>query len=246
MTRAVAYLRVSTEGQVEAWGLDAQRHAVEVYAAAQSIEVVAVVTDNAISGRSPVEDRPGLLEAISMLRDNDADLLLVARLDRIARDLTVQEAVLAEVWRLDAEVHTCDLGPVLRDDPDDPMRTAIRQVMGAFAQLDRAMLVKRLRDGRAAKARAGGKPSGRYSYGHSKDGPVEDELHVIETVRALRATGMTWDAVTAEVNSRGARWHARTGRPWTRQNLACVLTPAATDVLSAAPDNLTLPPKETY
>lgn len=51
---------------------------------------------------------------------------------------------------------TCDLGEVRRDEPDDPMRTAIRQVMGTFAQLDRALLVKRLRDGGAAKARAGG------------------------------------------------------------------------------------------
>lgn len=220
MTRAVVYLRVSTESQVEAWGLDAQRHAVEVYAAAQSIEIVAVVTDNAVSGRSPVSDRPGLLEAISMLRDGQADALLVARLDRIARDLTIQEAVLGEVWRLDAEVHTCDLGVVLRDDPDDPMRTAIRQVMGAFAQLDRAMLVKRLRDGREAKKRAGGKPSGRYPYGWSKDGAVPDEQHVIETVHSLRATGMTWDAVTDEINRRGPRWHARTGRVWTRQNLS--------------------------
>lgn len=92
--------------------------------------------------------------------------------------------------------------------------------MGTLAQLDRAVLVKRLRVGRAAKARAGGKPSGRYPHGHSKDGPVEDELHVTETVRALRATGMTWDAVTAEVNSRGARLHARTDKPWKRQNLA--------------------------
>lgn len=102
-------------------GVEAQRHAVEVYAAAQSIEIVAVVTDNAVSGRSPVSDRPGLLEAVSMLRDGQADVLLVARLDRIARDLTIQEAVLGEVWRLDTEVHTCDLGVVLRDDSDDPM-----------------------------------------------------------------------------------------------------------------------------
>jgi DNA invertase Pin-like site-specific DNA recombinase len=95
--RLVVYLRASPEGQVEACGLGAQRHVVEVYAAAQSTEVVVVVTDNPVSSRSPIEDRPGLLEAISMLRDNGADLVFVARLDRIAHDLTVQEAVLAEV-----------------------------------------------------------------------------------------------------------------------------------------------------
>lgn len=161
-----------------------------------------------------------------MLRDDQADLLLVARLDRVARDLTIQEAVLAEVWRLDAEVHACDLGMVQRDDPDDPMRTAIRQVMGAFAQLDRAMLVKRLSDGRAAKKRAGGKAVGRYPFGWSKDGPVPDEQHVIENVRALRNSGMTWEQVTLQINARGTRWFPRTGRPWSRQNLAATVSTA--------------------
>lgn len=57
--------------------------------------------------------------------------------------------------------------------------------------------------------------------------PVEDEPHVIETVRALRAAGMTLDAVTAEVKSRGARWYARTGRLWTMQNLAAAAASAS-------------------
>lgn len=117
------------------------------------------------------------------------------------------------------------LDHILYSDADDQVCTAVSRVMGTLAQLDRAMPVKRLCDGRAAKACAGGRPSGRYPYGYSKDGPVEDELHVIETVRALRAAGLTWNAVTAEVNSRGERWHACTGRRWTRQNLATSARP---------------------
>jgi len=57
-------------------------------------------------------------------------VLLVACLDRLARDLAVQEAGLAQAWSIDAEVHTCDLGEVRRDDPDDPMSTAFRQGPG--------------------------------------------------------------------------------------------------------------------
>ena len=41
-----------------------------------------------------------------------------------------------------------------QDDPRDPMRMAIRQVVCVFAQLD-ALTVKRLRDGRRAKAGGG-------------------------------------------------------------------------------------------
>lgn len=62
------------------------------------------------------------------------------------------------------------VGEVYRDDPDDPMRTAIRQVMGVFAELDRKMVAKRLRDGRLAKAAAGRKAVGDYPFGYAATG----------------------------------------------------------------------------
>jgi DNA invertase Pin-like site-specific DNA recombinase len=77
----------------------------------------------------------------------------------------VQEATLALVWQRGTRVFAADTGEVHRDDPDDPMRTAIRQVMGVFAELDRKMVAKRLRDGRLAKAAAGRKAVGDYPFG---------------------------------------------------------------------------------
>ena len=72
----------------------------------------------------------------------------------------MQEAILAEVWRSGGRLHASGHGEVLEDDPDDAMRSAMRQMAGVFAQLDRALTVKRMRDGRKAKAAAGGKASG--------------------------------------------------------------------------------------
>jgi DNA invertase Pin-like site-specific DNA recombinase len=70
-----------------------------------------------------------------------------------------------------------------QDDPDDPMRTAIRQIQGVFVELDRKTVVKRLRDGRRAKAAEGKHAVGTYVYGYQgagkgrqRDaGPPEDE-----------------------------------------------------------------------
>jgi DNA invertase Pin-like site-specific DNA recombinase len=59
--RAVVYLRVSTEGQVDAWGFDVQTHACQTYAEARGIEVVEWIRDEAITGKSDAADRPGLL-----------------------------------------------------------------------------------------------------------------------------------------------------------------------------------------
>lgn len=219
--RAVVYMRVSSEGQVDAWGFDVQDYACRTYAESHGLSVARVVRDEAVSGATPAPARPGLMACLADLRDGRADVLLVARLDRLARDLTVQEAILAEVWSLGAEVHTCDLGEVRRDDPDDPMRTAIRQVMGTFAQLDRALLVKRLRDGRAAKARAGGHAVGQHPFGSGPD--ADREQAVLQFVRARRAEGDDWQAVARLLNNRPAPdWATRSGRPWTPANLAKV------------------------
>ncbi|MEU6839725.1 hypothetical protein ABZ941_31230 [Streptomyces rubiginosohelvolus] len=53
-----------------------------------------------------------------------------------------------------------DQGEILPDDPEDPMRAAMRQMMGVFAQLDRGMTVAKLRRGRRIKGE-----KGQYAYG---------------------------------------------------------------------------------
>lgn len=67
----------------------------------------------------------------------------------------MQQAILAIAWKADATVFTVDGGVVLRDDPDDPMRKAIRQMQGVFAELERSLITKRMRDGRDAKGQLG-------------------------------------------------------------------------------------------
>ncbi len=140
-------------------------------------------------------------------------MLLAARLDRLARDRWVQEAILGQVWRLDARVHTVDIGEERRDDPDDPMRIAMRQMVGVFAQLDRTTTTKRLRDGRRAKAAAGGKAVGVYPYGWDRDGPVPCEQRVLVRLLDRAERGWTLQAVAAHLNERGTR--TRHGRMWT-------------------------------
>lgn len=69
-------------------------------------------------------------------------------------------------------------GEVLEDDPKDPMRTAIRQMRGVFAQLDKTITVKKMRDGRKAKAVTGRKAVGAYAYGFAGAGRDRSEtLH---------------------------------------------------------------------
>ncbi|MFH8736340.1 MULTISPECIES: recombinase family protein [unclassified Streptomyces] len=82
------------------------------------------------------------------VEDGTADGIVAPTLDRFARTLVVQEATLAQIWKHGGCAFTADTGEVHPDDPDDPMRTDMRQMMGVFAQLERSMIAARLRHGR--------------------------------------------------------------------------------------------------
>ena len=222
--KIVAYVRVSTiEQSQKGYGLDIQRSAIRAWAKDNGHQVVLLCSDEGISGAKAAEDRPGLTEALTALRMHKAAALVVRDLDRLARSVTVQEAVLLEVWRReDAHVFTV-YGEVLRDDPDDPMRTAMRQVAGVFAELDRRLIVKRLRDGRKAKTKAGGHANGRYPYGYGPSGPIAEEQDALRLMRDLRATGATTYAI-AEALTAGGHPTKRPPSTWSSASVSRILT----------------------
>ena len=225
-TRLIAYLRVSTIEQADKrYGLDVKREAIRKAAKQLGAKIVAWTVDEGKSGTLDAVYRPGLLDALTAIRGGRAEGLIMRDLDRLARAVTVQEAVLGEVWAHKGTAVFTSVPPaeVLRDDPDDPYRTAMRQMRGVFAELDRRLIVKRLRDGRQAKAANGGHIDGPAPYGwrvdephlanpHGKLVPVPAEQKALARMKALAAQGKSTREIarvlTAEGHStkRGGRW----------------------------------------
>lgn len=190
-------------------------------------EVVAVYTDAGLSGALPAAERPGLAEALEGIESGRLDGLVVRDLDRLTRELTVQEAALAQIWTR-PRTFVFEYGrdaEVLRDDPDDPMRTTIRQIMGAIKELDRKLVVKRLRDGRRAKSRRGQHANGPAPCGwrteHGELVPVPSELDTIERMLALRSEGLRQSDIAEQLNTDGL--HTRTSAAWTQPVVSRVL-----------------------
>jgi DNA invertase Pin-like site-specific DNA recombinase len=212
--RLVGYVRVSSETQIEGYGLDVQERSIRAWARAHNHRLIDVLRDEGVSGAKEAADRPGLSAAlVYFAHPRRADGLVVPRLDRLARALTIQEATLGLIWREGGHVFTADAGEVLRDDPDDPMRTALRQVVGVFAELDRRMTVKRMKDGRKAKAATGKHAVGQYAFGYHGEGKGRDrdagpnpaeQASVDEIVRRRRA-GETYRGIAAVLDSAGLR-----------------------------------------
>jgi DNA invertase Pin-like site-specific DNA recombinase len=210
--RLISYARTSTLNGAGQDSLDAQEDACRAWAEANGSEVVAAFRDEALSGALPVEQRPGLLAALVAMERGEADGLIVHRIDRLARELHVQEAALAQAWAIGDRVEIVEAveGAIKRDDPEDPHRTFLRQVLGAAAQLERGLVAARLQGGRRRKAAQGGYIGGarlhrRYGY-RVEDGeyvPIPDEQAVIDLMRSMREAGATYRDIAAQLDADG-------------------------------------------
>ena len=208
MKNAVIYVRTSGLGQVEREGPKVQENDCRRYAASCGMAVVAVHHEAATTGET--DDRPAYADALLLIEAGDADAVLIATRSRLARNLMVQEALLRRAWDLNAEVHEADFGVIPEDDPDDPTRTFVRQMLGAVAQLDKAMTVQRLR-----KAREQAAPPGKRQRVGQRPFPCDDrERAVLTFVTARAEAGDDWPTIAAALNNRPG-WHNRAGRDWT-------------------------------
>jgi DNA invertase Pin-like site-specific DNA recombinase len=223
---SVGYTRVSTETQLDGYGLDIQQTAIENLAELEAQPLTATFTDGGISGAKDTDERPGLDALVQWCTEHPGEVVLLPKLDRLARSLAIQEHVLAVLWATSATVLSCDAGEnhYLRtgDDPDDPTRTLIRQVLGAVAQFERGQISLRLRNGRRRKIADHGWAGGVEPYGWSDP----DEQRVIADTIAMRAQRIPWRQVCATLTNRGDM--KRNGKAWNETELCRVVRRART------------------
>lgn len=209
-TIAVAYLRVSTEDQ--RLGPEAQRAAIEQWAGREGVQLVAWHCDQGVSGATEMEDRHGLAAALAALRPLRAGVLVVAKRDRLARDVVVAGLIDRAVARAGARVVAAD-GAGNGTSPADAL---MRTILDGAAEYERAIIRQRTRAALQAK-RARGERAGELPFGfrlgadgqHLEQDPGEQA--VIEQVHTLRAAGLSLRAVVAALAEAGAV--GRTGRP---------------------------------
>ncbi len=212
--RVVGYTRLSQANSHEAESHDEQKTRIEDWAK-QAGHVVIATYQETISGENGPEDRPGFLDALDSIEDNSADGIVVSSIDRLARKLTTQEALLATVWNRSGHVFEVGMGEIPKDDPDDPYRTFVRQVLGAAAQLERSLIVKRMANGRRAAIKRGRSIGPAPSFGWYKDPhdpghllPDPETYPLVERSVAMLSRGATLAEVGTFLSSATSRrWH---------------------------------------
>lgn len=201
--RAVGYCRVSTEEQGQSGlGLAAQEETIRREVDRREWSLERVYTDVA-SGKS-LRRRTDFAEAMRVLAAGEADVLVVAKLDRLSRSVSDFAAILARTQVEGWALNICDLGV----DTTTPSGKMVAQIMMVLAEWEREMIGDRTKSAlrmAAAKGTRLGRPSG-----------VDPET--VRLIRVLRDSGRSWakiaDALDREgvPTGQGGQWHGATVR----------------------------------
>lgn len=216
MKQAYGYLRVSGNSQLQGEGtlkdgFRRQRLAMEKYAAANGYAITRWFEEKAVPGKTEWADRPAWVDMIGSL--NGVRTIFIETLNRLARDLMVQEHIIADLRQREVELISVGEPDLCVDDPG---RKVIRQVMGAFAEYDRAMIVAKLGGARKRMKEATGVCEGRKPYGE-RDG----ERQAVERMKELRTGMMTFGQVATQLTAEGYR--TRYGGAWIGATVAKIM-----------------------
>jgi DNA invertase Pin-like site-specific DNA recombinase len=167
MKRAVLYLRVSTLDQTTA---NQERELREV-AGRMGCEIVHVYKDHGISGTKGRDKRPAFDRMCRDAAKRQFDMVMAWSVDRLGRSLQDLVSFLSELHaiRIDLFLHQQGL------DTTTPAGKAMFQMMGVFAEFERAMIQERVRAG-LARARSEGKKLGRPPIAPELENRIREAL----------------------------------------------------------------------
>jgi DNA invertase Pin-like site-specific DNA recombinase len=150
--RAALYLRVSTTDQ----DTERQERELRAVAASRGYDVVEVYRDNGISGSKGRDRRPAFDQLHKDAARHKFDMVMAWSVDRLGRSLKDLVAFLHEMLALNVELYLFQQAL----DTTTPSGRAMFQLLGVFAEFERAMIVERVNSG-IAKAREKGTKSGK-------------------------------------------------------------------------------------
>ncbi len=221
-SRAVAYLRVSTAEQE--LGPEAQRASIERWAGTAGVTIASWHIDQGVSGGAELDKRPALQGALDALRAHEAGILVVAKRDRLARDVVL--SALIERLAQNAGAKVVSAAGEGGNDTNDPSSMLMRRIVDAFSEYERALIRARTRAALAVK-KSRGERAGTVPFGSrlAADGrslePNPREQTILAHVRELRAGGATIRGIVAELERQGVV--GRSGRPLCKSSIENML-----------------------
>jgi site-specific DNA recombinase len=217
MTEAVAYMRCSSKGQIDGDSFDRQTAAIESFCVGTQLEVKHWYREEGVSGKNTIEDRPSFQQMVSELLGNGCRTIVIESLDRLAREYRIQEQLLIYLASKELTLFSANTGEnVTEAIMGDPMRKAMVQVQGIFAELDKSLLVNKLRKARQRKKAQTGRGEGVAPFGM-----LEGEQVTLNRIRTYVREGDNADRIALRLNS--CDIPTRSGAPWRGSTIRKIL-----------------------
>ena len=209
--RAVGYIRVSTEQQVEKKNsLEAQKDNIREYCEKKNWKLVDIYTDGGLSGGT--SDRPAYQQMLEDLKNDKFDAVIVTKIDRLSRNIR------DFVFFLDLiEKHNKSFISITQNfDTSTPMGRLTLNILASFAQFEREILAERVKEVMMKKALkgkqwlGGAAPLG-YTLENKKLIINEEEAELIKDIFKTYIVTQSPNQTAAILNSRG--YKHRGGKP---------------------------------
>ena len=212
--KVIGYIRVSTDEQAQGGvSLEAQRAKLEQYAELYDLDLVDVVVDAGVSAKNLHRD--GLKAALGALDSGQAAGLLVAKLDRLTRSVRDLSDLLEKYFGTKYAL----LSVAEKVDTSSAAGRMILNIMATVSQWEREVIGERTSAALQHKIAQGqhvGSPALGFQINEGQLEENQAELAVVDRISALRADGMTLQAIADVLNSesiptkRGGKWHPST------------------------------------
>ena len=166
--RVALYVRVSTDKKQT---ITNQKRELDAVAARHGWKIVSVFKDEGISGMKGREDRPGFDKLLKGVARRDFDMVAAWSVDRLGRSLQHLVSFLGELKAkgVDLYLHQQSV------DTSTPAGRALFQMLGVFAEFERAMIVERVKAG-LKRAKAEGTTLGRPRISAEVEGKIREQL----------------------------------------------------------------------
>lgn len=183
------YARVSTKGQAkDGNSLEAQEKILRENGAT-------VIYHDAFTGTKV--DRPELNKLVEML--GDGDILIVSKLDRLGRSLSKTSELITELLGRGVTINILNLGVL----SNNSVNTLMRNVLLAFAQFERDMIVERTSEGKAIA---------REREGYSEGRPTKEIPDFEKFLKKQKEGLMTVNECCKALGIGRSTWYDRVGK----------------------------------
>ena len=216
--RAVGLARISTDQENQPFSLRDQRERIRHFAAARGWVLVEIIEEE-MSGAA--DHRPQLERALDLARSQALDVLIVTKVDRLARTIVGTHLIVQELERNNVQLVSVT-EPV---DTTTPLGTLFLHLLAIFAEFERNSFIERICAGIRTKASLGLWIGGRPPFGYRLEAKRlvvhPDEAAVVQRIFSRYLAGEGANTIAKTLNRDGIR--TSRGNRWSSQGVLQVL-----------------------